>query len=492
MAFGFPPKYTQEFPLHDIDPEHALLLARQAVLQLKWEPGPLSETGLIAYTKFSMTSWSEKVTVRIHDGTGYITSECTSHQIFDWGKNKRNSTAFLERFEQLRSEFLPAEAGPALEELRQLYVPKEQDPFHLSPSSPENKINDFISVFRPVKGYMVTPLVVLTNILLFVIMVATGVDVMAPDHQSLLQWGANFRPMTLDGEWWRLLTACFLHIGILHLLMNMYALLYIGLLLEPILGSRRFLAAYLLSGVAASLTSLWWHDLTISAGASGAVFGMYGVFISLLSVNLVDQAFKKSLLPSVGFFVIYNILYGLRPGSGIDNAAHIGGLLSGCIIGFAFVPGLKNTGFALFNRSVTGLLVLVLSLSVFLVCRSLPNDIVRYDKEMEKFALMEARALKIYTLPEGTPREQVLSAISDSGLYYWNASLRLLDSFEEMDLPEVIRIRNESLKEYCGLRIKSYEIIYKAFDEDTDRYDPELREYDQKIEQMITKLGGAQ
>ena len=79
-------------------------------------------------------------------------------------------------------------------------------------------------------------------------MAINGVNIMLPDNGSLLNWGANFRPMTLDGQWWRLLTNCFLHIGIFHLLMNMYALLYIGVLLEPLLGRTRFLSAYLLTG----------------------------------------------------------------------------------------------------------------------------------------------------------------------------------------------------------------------------------------------------
>jgi rhomboid protease GluP len=110
-------------------------------------------------------------------------------------------------------------------------------------------------------------------------------------------------------------------------------LLYIGLLLEPYLGKTRFLTAYLISGIAASMTSLWWNDLTISAGASGAIFGMYGVFLALLSTNLLDKSVKKVLFTSIAVFAGYNILNGLKSNSGIDNAAHIGGLISGLIIG---------------------------------------------------------------------------------------------------------------------------------------------------------------
>jgi len=103
--------------------------------------------------------------------------------------------------------------------------------------------------------------------------------------------------------------------------MNMYALLYISLLLEPHLGRTRFLTVYLLTGLTASLASLWWHNLTISAGASGAIFGMYGVFLSMHTTNLIEKSARKALLTSIAVFVGYNILNGLKPNSGIDNAA---------------------------------------------------------------------------------------------------------------------------------------------------------------------------
>ncbi len=171
-------------------------------------------------------------------------------------------------------------------------------------------------------------------------MVMSGVDIMFPDSASLIKWGANFTFLTLKGEWWRLISSCFLHIGIAHLFFNMYALMYIGLLLEPHLGKTRFITAYLITGIAASMTSLWWHDRALSAGASGAIFGMYGVFLAMLTTNIIKNSSRKALLTSIAFFVGYNLIGGME--YGIDNAAHIGGLISGIIIGYAYVTGLKN------------------------------------------------------------------------------------------------------------------------------------------------------
>jgi rhomboid protease GluP len=129
-------------------------------------------------------------------------------------------------------------------------------------------------------------------------------------------------------------------------------------------------------------------------------------------------------------------------------------------------------------------------ISSFAVYKALPNDIVQYEKEMERFVSMESMALGVYNLPEGTPNEEILFEIKDLVLYYWNDSIKLLDSFNNLDLPLHIKVRNSKLKEYCELRIKSYELIYKAIDEDTDRYNNEINKYIQEIDFIISELLG--
>src|SRR5690606_30731522 len=314
----------------------------EAALKLEWNVSFVSETGFIAYTKFSWSSWSEEVTVKVLNGVINLKSECTGSQLMDWGKNRDNVEALLGKMDEVKS------------------VMTQDDILSKPPSTTKEKITDFFSIFKPTEGYLISPILININLLVFITMLASGVHILMPESQDLLKWGANFRPMTLGGQWWRLFTACFLHIGILHLLLNMYALLYIGLLLEPYIGKTRFLAAYLISGIAASMTSLWWHDLTISAGASGAIFGMYGVFLALLTTNLLDKSVKRALLTSIAVFVGYNILNGMRADSGIDNAAHIGGLISGLIIGYVFVPSLKQFENRTIKFSTIGALTLAL------------------------------------------------------------------------------------------------------------------------------------
>ncbi|MBI3521265.1 MAG: rhomboid family intramembrane serine protease [Bacteroidetes bacterium] len=288
----------------------------------------------------------------------------------------------------------------------------------------------------------------------------------------------------------RLITNCFLHIGIIHLLMNMYALLYIGVLLEPLLGRTRFLSAYLLTGITASMASLWWHDLTISAGASGAIFGMYGVFLAMLTTNLIEKTARKALLTSIAVFVGYNLLFGLQ--GGIDNAAHIGGLLGGLLIGYAFIPSLKKPQENSLKFGTIGLLTIVILVSSSFVYKSIPNDIGTYEEKMNQFAITEAKALEIYNLPKNTPNDKLISEIKTNGIKNWNENIKLIDSFESLELPLEIRTRNRLMKEYCELRIKSYELIYKAVSENSSKYQQQIEAYNKEINEKITELGGGE
>lgn len=490
MAFGFSPKYVQDLQLDNIDKEHFLVLAIEASSKLNWNVSLVSEIGFIAYTKFSWISWSEEVTIKLDNSKANLKSECTGNQLMDWGKNKKNVAALLSKIEEIKSVITQEEIESKLDELRKEYVSKDDDILSKPPSTAKDKITDFFSIFKPTKGYFITPILININILIFIVMLISGVHILMPENQDLLNWGANFRPLTLEGQWWRLFTACFLHIGVLHLLLNMYALLYIGLLLEPYLGKTRFLAAYFISGIAASITSLWWYDLTISAGASGAIFGMYGVFLALLTTNLLDKSAKKALFMSIAVFIGYNILNGLKPNSGLDNAAHIGGILSGLIIGFAFVPSLKQFENKAIKFSIIGTLTIALLVSSSIVYKTLPNDFKKYEEKMKEFVLIESMALEVYSLPDGTPNENILLELKERGLYYWNENLKLIDGLKELDLPLAVRTKNSIMKEYCELRIKSYELIYKAIDEDTDKYENEINECNQKIEKIITELTG--
>lgn len=490
MAVGFTPKHIEDFPLNDLTQQQFLVLANETAMKIGWKVGYISNNGLIAYTDNGMFSWNAEIKIKIENGIANIQSASTGNEMMDWGKNKKNVAKFISNFKELKPTLTKEQLDTKYQELKEQLVSQEEDILKLPPATTTEQIKDFFSIFNPTQGFFITPILLDLNIIIFILMAISGVNIILPDNESLLNWGANFRPMTLEGQWWRLLTNCFLHIGIFHLLMNMYALLYIGVLLEPLLGRTRFISAYILTGITASVASLWWHDLTISAGASGAIFGMYGVFLAMLTTNLIEKTARKSLLTSIAIFVGYNLIYGLK--GGIDNAAHIGGLLSGLVIGYAFVPSLKKFDNSTLKFSIIGTLTTILLVVSFFVYKTLPNDIGKYEEKMKEFVSMESMALEVYNLPPNTPKEKLLSELKDRGLYYWNENISLIESFKKLDLPLPIRERNEKLKEYCELRIMSYELIYKAIEEDTDKYRTQIEDYNRQIEEKIKELVGGQ
>lgn len=345
----------------------------------------------------------------------------------------------------------------------------------------------YLGIFKPIDGYFITPILIILNILVFALMAISGVHVLDPDGQALIDWGANFRPITLNGEWWRLFTSCFLHIGLWHLLFNMYALFYIGLLLERHLGKSRFLAAYIITGIAASTTSLWWNELTISAGASGAIFGMYGVFLALLTTQVLDKSIKQDQFLSIIAFVFYNLIYGLRPDSGIDNSAHIGGLVSGILVGYAFVPSLKQFHNKKLRLGTITILSVILIIASSWAYNSISDDIIIYNEAMEKFEQLETEALHII-IQEDITVEEIISEMETIGIPNWKESIQLFRGMENLDLPESLQESNSKILEYCHLRLKSFELIKRELIEDTDDYEDEINEYFERIDQILEEL----
>lgn len=183
----------------------------------------------------------------------------------------------------------------------------------------------------------------------------------APSQMALVSWGANWGPLTTTGEWWRLLTCCFLHWNIGHLLGNMCALLIWGLLAERLFGKGFFLAIYLGCSLASSLASLCWNPTVISAGASGAVFGVCGALLGYLARESgeVPESVLGPLLRGGAIFVVFNLFQGLAK-SGIDGAAHVGGLFAGLLFGCAAARPLKlKSRKALAGRTVVQFAVCV-------------------------------------------------------------------------------------------------------------------------------------
>lgn len=188
--------------------------------------------------------------------------------------------------------------------------------------------------FIPKEKFFITPILIDINIAVYLLMVIYGLGIVSIGGDDLLKWGADYRPLTTGGQWWRLVTSMFLHGGLMHIVGNMFGLFFVGLYLEPVLGKAKYLFAYMVTGIVGSITSIWWHVATVSVGASGAIFGLFGVFLSLLLLKVFPEEVKKQMLITTLVLVGYNLVFGLT--GGIDNAAHMGGLVSGLLIGLIF------------------------------------------------------------------------------------------------------------------------------------------------------------
>jgi len=187
-------------------------------------------------------------------------------------------------------------------------------------------------------SFPVTIGLIAINALVFAIMVARGVSAIRPTPQQALAFGADFGPLTLNGQWWRLVTSMFVHFGIIHVGLNMWCLWNLGRAAETLLGRFSYLLAYFVGGIFGSIASVYWHPMGVGAGASGAIFGMAGVLVSFVYLKKTPAHLQinKNMLSSLGTFIFYNLVYGAAI-PGISNAAHIGGLVMGLAVG-ALLP----------------------------------------------------------------------------------------------------------------------------------------------------------
>ena len=210
----------------------------------------------------------------------------------------------------------------------------------LSPTSPVRKP----PLTDEIRAFPATATIVGINLAVYVacavMSVVTGLgSPMDFDSRMLLRFGADYGPLALDGEWWRLFTSMWLHGGLIHVAANMYGLWAFGRITERIYGRGRYLVIYLMTGLASSLASVAWHsDPTVSVGASGAIFGVVGALVwPFYRKRLhLPHAVMSAMLRNIGTVIVINLIIGASIPV-IDNAAHVGGLIAGLVLGAVFV-----------------------------------------------------------------------------------------------------------------------------------------------------------
>ncbi|MCD6550932.1 rhomboid family intramembrane serine protease [Thermotoga sp.] len=224
--------------------------------------------------------------------------------------------------------------------------------------------------------------ILLFNAFIFVMMSLSGIfSTREPVLQMLLflRYGAQYGPRVDAGDWFRLITALFVHGGILHILFNSYALYYFGLIVEDIYGTEKFLFSYFFTGVIGNIaTHIFYHD-TISVGASGAIFGLIGVLFAA-GLRKDTPFFMRpvtgaSLLP----IILINVVYGFLPGTNINNAAHLGGFLTGMLLGYTMKP------FSWKRRALWKAIAILTVLLVALSYAFLIKQIPEIDEAIRRF-----------------------------------------------------------------------------------------------------------
>ncbi|MRG46374.1 rhomboid family intramembrane serine protease [Chitinophaga sp. SYP-B3965] len=475
---GFPPRYGTTYDLENRTSAEQLMIAWMAVEKMNWEISTVTPDSLTAFTNFSLRSWNEQVSIRITEEGLELFSVSTGVQVLDFFRNRQNIRRLLKEMDLINANTSTEQLAAQYEE-RKVQLDRKEDFVHLTHNT--RIVSGFMNVFRPVKGYFITPILITLQVLIFLLLTNKW---LFPEStwwtispQALLDVGANYKPLTLFGQPWRLLTANFLHADVLHLFFNMYGLMVCGIYLESLLGRWRFLLIYLLCGIGGGIASLWWHDRLVSVGASGAVFGLFGFILTLLLHRFLQPGERKALLISIGIYLVFSFS-AVFFADNFDHAWHIGGLLTGAVLALGIYPNMQTR-----TVWVAGLMT-----SLFIgIWFMLPRDVNIYIEKLEKMDENFVLAAVVYNNQHsGEERKKLLK---DYGIYYMNENLRIMDEIDQLSLSADSRNHNKLLRRLITTQKSMYNYSYKTLEEGKNRYDKEILEAIHELSRMQKQLG---
>jgi rhomboid protease GluP len=471
------PKYAQSISPDHTDKETTLAICYQVLKNLNWPILFAGQDKLLGTTPKTWKKNSQQILCTVEENILTTSSEMTGSESFDFGgRNKKNVAAFITAFEAAKNtvtESAIQENKLAIQTLRAVTIKAAEE---------EQKQAAEVDRAMNLKGsnLHVTYAIMAINAIVFVLMAINGAGLFEANSFVHIKWGSNYTPLTLSRDWWRLITNVFIHFGIIHIAMNMYCLYTVGVYLEPMLGKAKYTAAYICTGILASLVSLWWHkEGTNSAGASGAVFGLYGLFLALLTTNLIPKQIRQPLLQSIGIFIAYNLFYGMK--GGVDNAAHIGGLLSGFIIGYIYTYGINKEKQEQKLQWIVPLVVLVTLATAYgylqnnkvadadrvaalnLVKSSSYKDNDNFDKRLNDFDKLHTQAIAI---PNDSDLldEKLRKKINDTGLPKWTEAEAVINTTKTYDISPESHAKADKVLEYIALHKNELEIIKQMID----------------------------
>ncbi|MEQ6387909.1 rhomboid family intramembrane serine protease [Bacillaceae bacterium S4-13-58] len=342
----------------------------------------------------------------------------------------------------------------------------------------DKEVKDLFQTGRPLITYALITL----NVILFFLLEFTGGST---NTLQLVQFGAKYNPAILEGEWWRIISSMFLHIGWIHIAMNMLALYYLGMIVERMYKGIRFIIIYFLAGIVGGIASF---SLTVhvAAGASGAIFGLFG---ALLFFGVVHRKlFFRTMGRNVLFILVINLLLGFSVPQ-IDMSAHIGGLVGGFLAAqLVHFPKMKHVWY----QTLAGIALVLIAggLSIYGFSDSREQLDIRTELDLTQNLIQQERFEKA----ESLLTRDIAWSPDTLEFYFFRGYVRA--QLDEIDLAiedyeKVIKEDNQDIASYYYLSLlyiekgdqsEAQEMVNRA--KEIDPNHPDI----QKVEQYLNRV----
>lgn len=480
MPFGWKTEYVKKIANDYPGEWEFFAIAKQACTQLEWEYLMVDEHTFTATTPTGWTLNEEIITITFEDEQVVFNSQSESIELYEGGRNKKNLEEILiPAIEKARKKWTEEQVQSAADELRQETLQ-------------QIKTGNRVFVEKMTygfKGHEVTFSIIAICIFFYLFIGLKGESLKELGIEEIITWGGNTRAYTTGGEWWRLITNIFIHVSAPHLLINMLGFYFIGMFAESLLGRGKFFIVFISTGILASLAGIMWDVDGVTAGTSGAIFGIYGISLAFSTTSYISKKFSKTLLTSVGLFIVFTIAMLLN--TDFNIAIHIAGLLSGILIGylFYFFHFRKNRARAGGTR-ISVEILLITGLLIYIFLNNKQDDSLRFQSTVMKLNQIELKAImQLQRMQNSETNEEAAKVLRDSTLPEWRFFQKEIAKTGKYHLNQEFDGKRKLLMEYAKLRVRQTELIYKSLHEGTDKYDKRINEISEKIESIIDEMG---
>ncbi len=462
MQSNIYPSYSETIPFGVLSYKEFLEITQQALDSLGWHTVSVLDNVFMAHTPSSGEHFGESISITVFSDNALFVSKSTNEYYFDESVNENNAQLFKQ----------------ALKQCYQANKSMDQKLKWLDTSN--------FGALVPSKHCLITPLLIYANWIVYLLMVFSSSSVFDFSTDLLHAWGGALQYDVLHGSVWQWVTYMFLHGGLSHIVANTFALLYVGQFLEPMLGRSRFLLVYLLAGIAAGITSSIYNPFSVAVGASGPIFGLYGTFLALLSTRLITRTVRRTLLRVLLLFVVYNLLGGLQSET-IDNAAHIGGMLAGMVLGIFMFVDIAKVHKLVYYLLIYLLMISMVALYGFTTIHNLEDKSTKWARAMDRISTLGDLALEPlqHEKDNSENTDELVDEYINRGNYYWNECIKEVNTLYPIrGIPQSRVEVLDKMKKYYFVRIRSYNIRVKMLKSSEDDYAAYEKKYEKCIEEI--------